>query len=132
MNGAILKAFVLCKEIVDSPGGSGQKDLHGAGLSLIRASGPFPFKHSFWVYLEITDQKPTGSIQLALMRADSGRRHFFRDVTVEFSDPLTSTRVSIRLFDCVFPIPGVYFVELWYDGSWLSDQRFEVFGIEGD
>jgi hypothetical protein len=131
MTEPILKAFVLCDEIADSPGGSGQWDLRGAGLAVLRAADSFPVKRSFWVYIELTDLKPTGTIQLALVRADSGRRHFFRDVAVAFSDPLGSTRVSIRLFECIFPVPGVYFVELWYDGSWLLDQRFEVVRNQG-
>ena len=25
-----------------------------------------------------------------------------------------------------FPVPGVYFVELWYNGLWILDQRLEV------
>jgi hypothetical protein len=131
MSEPTLKAFVLCDEITASTGSFGQRDLRGAGLTVIRASGAFPIKHSFWVYVEMTDQKPTGSMQLAIMRADSGRRHFFREVTMAFSDPLKSIRVSIRLFDCVLPVPGVYFVELWYDGSWFLDQRVEVGGSEG-
>jgi hypothetical protein len=126
MSDPILKAFVLCEAITDFPGGLNQRDLHGAGLSIVRPSGPFPFKHSFWVYIEITDQQAAAGIQLALMRADSGRRHFFREVTVTQSEPLSNMRVSIRLFGCVFPVPGIYFLELWYDGSWLLDQRLEL------
>jgi hypothetical protein len=126
MSEPILKAFVLCDEIVDSPGGSGQKDLRGAGLSIIQVAGTFPAKHTFWVYIEVADQKATGNIQLALMRADSGRRLFFRVMPIEFSDQLHTTVVAVRVFDCTLPAAGVYFVELWYDGEWRIDQRCEV------
>jgi hypothetical protein len=126
MSAPILKAFVLCDEITDSPGGTGQKDLRGAGLTVIHASSPFPIKRSFWVYLEMTDQKLTGSTQLALMRADSGRRLFFRVMPIEFRDQVQSTLVVVRIYECSLPAPGVYFVELWYDGEWHLDQRFEV------
>jgi len=131
MNGAIPKAFILCEAITASAAGPGRKDLGGVGLSLIRAAGPYPIKYSFWVYLEMTNQKPQGILRLALMRADSGRRHFFREIAVQFPDPLHNMRIGVRLFNCVFPRSGVYFVEAWYDGEWLTDQRLEVHGNEG-
>src|SRR5262249_53269598 len=126
------KALVLCNEIADSPGGSRQKNLHGAGLNKIDSKGPFPIKHTFWAYIEMTNQQSKGNVQLALMRADSGRRHFFREIPVAFSDPLKSVGLGIRLFNCIFPIPGVYFLELWYNGIWLLDQRLEVVQREGE
>jgi hypothetical protein len=126
MSEPIFKAIVLCDEITDSPGGSGQKDLRGAGLTIIRASGSFPFKRNFWVYIEMADQKPSGKLQLALMRADSGRRLFFRVMPIEFPDQLHTIIVAVRVFDCSLPTAGVYFFELWYDGEWQIDQRFEV------
>jgi hypothetical protein len=126
MNQLIVKAFVLCTEITDTPGSTGQKDLRGAGLSVIHAPNPFPIKHTFWVDLEISDQKPAGKIQLALMRADSGRRMFIRSMPVEYPNRLQCTIGAIRVYQCSFPAPGVYFLELWYDKKWQMDQRFEV------
>jgi hypothetical protein len=126
MSAPLVKAFVLCEEITDSSQNPVQKDLQGAGLTVISAPDRFPMKHTFWVYLEIADQKTTGEIQLAIMRADSGRRFFFREMSVAFWDPLHSTIVAIRVFDCVIPASGVYFVELWYDAEWQLDQRVEV------
>jgi len=132
MNDPIIKAFVLCNKITDSAVGAGQKDLHGAGLTIVRAAAPFPIKRDIWVYIEIADRKPTAIVQLVLVRADSGRQHLFREVTVRSVDPLQNVIATIRLFDCVLPEPGVYFIELWYDGFWLVDQRFEVIEIEGE
>lgn len=126
MGEPVVKAFVLCDEIADSTRGLGQKDLRGAGLTVTPASGAFPVKRTFWVYIELTDQKRTGNIQLALMRADSGRRLFFRVMPIEFRDKLHTTIAAVRVFDCALPATGVYFVELWYDGEWRLDQRFEV------
>jgi hypothetical protein len=65
----ILKAFVLCDRIADSSGSAGQRDLFGAGLNRLLASTPFPIKRTFWVYIEISDEKATGDIQLSVMRA---------------------------------------------------------------
>ncbi|HYV34485.1 MAG TPA: hypothetical protein VE988_02200 [Gemmataceae bacterium] len=126
MNQPIIKAFVLCNLITDSPEESNQKDLQGAGLSRIPAGAAFPVKKTFWVYIEIAEHGSMGAIQLALMRADSGRRLFFRTIPVQFENDLETTIIVIRLFECSFPANGVYFVELWYDGQWMIDQRLEV------
>ena len=126
MDETIVKAFVLCDEVRDSPGSLGRKDLLGAGLTVIRATEPFPIKRTFWAYVELTSQKPDGDAQLAIMRADSGRRYYFRIVPVRFADRLQVTKIAIRVFDTSFPIAGVYYVELWYNGDWVIDQRLEV------
>ncbi len=126
MNLSTLKAFVLCDNITDKPDSSDQKNLQGAGLSRIACVDPFPVKLSFWTFIQLSDQKATGQARLALMRGDSGRRYFFRSVTVRHQNPVQSTVFCVRLYDCIFPEKGVYFVELWYDGQWLIDQRLEI------
>lgn len=83
-------------------------------------------KLSFWVFVQLSDQKETGEVRLALMRADSGRRYFFRPITVRHYDTVQATIFCIRLYDCVFPERGVYFLELWYDNEWVVDQRLEL------
>ena len=128
----ILKAFVLCERIRNSTNDTGQMDLRGAGLDRFHGTGSFPHKFTFWAFIEVADEKPAGTLQLAIVRADSGRRHFFREVMVTKPDPLSNLRTRIRLFDCEFPSPGIYFVELWYDGFWVVDHRIRVLGVEGD
>jgi hypothetical protein len=125
-NPPIVKAFVLCSGFADTPGGVDQKDLHGAGLSYLRVRAPFPSRKGFSVYIELSDCKTTGIIQLALMRADSGRRLFFWRTQIEEVDRLRNSVIALQVSDVVFPSAGVYFVELWYDGMWQIDQRIEV------
>jgi hypothetical protein len=126
MNLPILKAFVLCDNITGDPASQDQKDLQGAGLSRMECVDALPVKLSLWVFVQLSDQKETGEVRLAIMRADSGRRYFFRPVTVRHQDAVRATVFCIRLYDCVFPERGVYFVELWYDNAWVIDQRLEV------
>src|SRR3954454_10614016 len=118
----MLKAFVLCNSITDNPASPDQKDLHGAGLCAIQRAVPFPAKLSFGVFAQLSDQKEAGEVRLAIMRADSGRRYFFRPITVRHKNAIQATVFCIRLYDCVFPERGVYFVELWYDDAWIIDQ----------
>lgn len=122
----MLKAFVVCENITDHPNNKECKDLLGAGLSRMEHSDTFPVKLSFWLFVQMSDQKATGEARLAIMRADSGRRYFFRPVTVRHDDPVKATVFSIRLYDCTFPEQGVYFIELWYDDVWIVDHRLEV------
>jgi len=123
----VLKAFVLCDHLRQRPD---KADLFGAGMGVIRSRSipAFPFKHTFWAHLLLGDEKPEGQVQLAIMRADSGRSYFLREITLHHSDPLKTTQLAIRVFNCEFPEPGVYFIELWYDGEWLLDHRLEVEG----
>lgn len=120
------KAFVICDNITDNPTDRDQKDLHGAGLSRMVCVGSLPVKLSFWVFIQLSDQKDTGEARLALMRADSGRRYFFRPVIVRHNDSVQATVFCIRLYDCVFPERGIYFLELWYDNEWVVDQRLQL------
>src|SRR5262245_56265776 len=122
----MLKAFVLCERITDHPANKNQKDLQGAGLSRIECVDPLPVKLSFWVFAQMSDQKATGEVRLAIMRADSGRRYFFLPITIRYTDTLHATIFCIRLYDCTFPERGVYFIELWYDDVWVVDQRLEL------
>ena len=122
----MLKAFVLCNEIADNAANPLQKDLIGAGLARIEGEGQFPAKLSFWAFVQIADQKATGTVRLAIMRADSGRRIFFRPVTLHHDDMTSPTVLCVRLYECNFPDPGIYFVELWYDDEWLIDQRLDL------
>lgn len=113
----MIKVFVLCDNITDNPTNRDQKDLQGAGRSRIECLDPLPAKLSFWVFVQLSDQKETGEVRLALMRANSGRCYFFRSVTVRHNDTVQATVFCIRLYDCVFPERGVYFLELWYDNE---------------
>ena len=93
----MLKAFVLCENITDNPASRDQKDLQGAGLSRMECEDPLPVKLSFWVFVQLSDQKESGEVRLAYMRADTGRRTFFRPVTVRHSDTAQATVFCIRM-----------------------------------
>ena len=126
MNLPIIKAFVLCENVSAHAASTNQKDLQGAGLSRFECEEALPARFSFWVFVQMSDWKETGKVQLVLMRADSGRRYYFRAVTVQHTDAVQATICCIRLFDCMFPERGVYFIELWYDDVWVIDQRLEI------
>ena len=56
----MLKAFVLCDAVTDHPANLDQKDLQGAGLSWVECVDPLPVKLSFWIFVQLSDQKETG------------------------------------------------------------------------
>jgi hypothetical protein len=126
----VVKALILCKGIQDTPGEPGLFDLKGAGLSALQATSqpPFPFRHTVWVYFQLTDHRPQGRVRLAVMRADSGRRVFTAEHLLHHPDRLLPTSAKGYLPDFVFPDRGVYMIELWYNDECLVDQRLEVRG----
>ncbi len=128
--GALVKAFILCDD-AQKQSGARKYDLKGAGVAFIESTVPvqFPsqvFKHTLWIYLQMFDDKSQGRARLALMRADSERRYFFREMAIQHPDRLRPTSVLVRLFNCEFPARGAYFIELWYDDEWLIDQRLDI------
>jgi hypothetical protein len=125
----ILKAFILCDEVRQHPSDP-QMDIVGAGLSVIRSQSdpPFPCQQTFWVYVLLSDEKPQGHVKLVIRRADSGIQYSFREIDINYADPLKPSQLAIRVFNFEFPEPGIYFIELWYDGEWLLDHRLELMG----
>jgi hypothetical protein len=122
----MLKAFVICKDIADNPGNKEQKDLQGAGLSQFVCGDRLPLKVSFWVFVQLSDEKETGEIRFALMRADSGRYINFPPISIRHKNVLQPDGFGVRFYDCIFPVRGIYFLELWYNNEWIVDQRLEV------
>jgi hypothetical protein len=122
----VLKAFVLCEDVTNETGGEVQRDLKGAGLSEIDGGDSFPLKFTIWVFMQLSDHNKTGQVRLAIMRADSGRRYYFRPIAVRFKDALHPTMLCVRLFECEFPDAGINFIELSYDDIWVIDQRLEI------
>jgi len=45
----------------------------------------------------LSDQKETGEVRLAVMRADSGRRYFFRPIIIRHKDAVQATVFCVRL-----------------------------------
>jgi hypothetical protein len=122
----LVKAFLVCENI-RGYSDKGQADLFGAGLWLLRSAShpPFPCKLTFWVYMLLVDAKPQARVELAIMRADSGRRYSFREIDMYHTDRLRPGQLVVHVFNFEFPQRGEYYVELWYDGRWLIDYRLQ-------
>jgi hypothetical protein len=95
MNPPIIKAFVLCTEITDTPGSSEQKDLRGAGLGIIRYSGAYPFKFNFWCISKSQPEEGQAESSSLLYVPIPGEDVSFPDVSVSPTDPLELLRVGI-------------------------------------
>src|SRR5437016_5462851 len=107
---SLLKAFLLCDDAREQVG-LRKYDLKGAGLGLIESTAPAQspfqlFKHTLWVYLQMFDDKRQGTGRLALVRADTERRYFFRELTIQHLNQQWPTSVLVRLFNCEFPVRG--------------------------
>lgn len=106
---ALLKTFLLCDDARKQPGLT-KFDLIGAGVTFIQSAAALPSseitKRTLWLCVQLYDSKPQGLCRFALMRADSERRYFFREMTIQHRDRLRPTSFIVKLLDCEFPGRG--------------------------
>ena len=94
-----------------------------------RAEPPFPFVHRQFVTLVVcTGGEGVGNLVLRII-ADSSPRIIFSTPPrhVRFVGDITAIgAVVFRIQNCVFTAPGLYWIELLFDGSVIARQRLNV------
>jgi hypothetical protein len=91
------------------------RPLPGQGYPVIRPD--------FSVFALVTDGRGSGEVWIELRHADSDRTIYHsRRLRVRFpTDPLQLCGMSFELHNVAFPTPGLYWVQLWFDGELLAD-----------
>jgi hypothetical protein len=75
------------------------------------------------VFAQLTGGRGVGSVRVELRHADSDAViHRTRSAEAGFdaNDPLAVRGVRIRILNLTFPVAGLYWVQLWYDGEVLA------------
>jgi hypothetical protein len=119
-----VRYFLLCEGIEYDLSEPHRVSIHGL-VSAIRTQGNFPARHpELWIYLQLTDCRGNGVLQIRIVQADTDRAIFeSKQRAVSFgSDPLQIHGLRFCILDLKFGEPGVYDVELWYNEN-LLDQR---------
>jgi hypothetical protein len=96
-------------------------------ISAIHALGPTPFpllRREFCVFLQITECRGPIEGRVELHHADSGDVVFrTRTRTMPLvTDPLEVVGVTFRIRNCVFPTPGLYWVQFLCNGRIIAQQ----------
>lgn len=121
-----VRYFLLCDEIVVDPGDPRRVSIMGL-LSAIRPSKDpkYPYlKAQLSVFLQLVECRGDADGQIRFVHADSEEVVFesqVRRLTFRH-DPLEVYGVRFRFRDCLFPEPGLYSVQFWYNDESLAQQ----------
>jgi hypothetical protein len=86
---------------------------------------------SFVVLAFLTNGAGEVPLQLVIERLDTLGEVYHREARAEFSDPLEEYRCVFRVRDCIFPVEGVYHIQLLAGGELIA-QRGLVIMTRGD
>jgi hypothetical protein len=76
------------------------------------------------VFLQLTECRGPADGRIEIHHADSGKVVFrTRTRTIPFgNDPLEVVAVTFRVRNCLFPEPGLYAVQFWYNEQMFAQQ----------
>jgi len=120
----LVLALVVCDGVWRDPS-SGKHSLMGVFSGLGAAT--FPAQHpGMGVYVALTECY--GTIDLKIVVVDDAGTNTLTEAKVEvrFADPLQVVELSIQIQTIVFPVPGVYRIQLIADTSILLERRLTV------
>ncbi len=125
-----VRHMLLCEDAEQNPHDPTKVNIFGL-LSAVRAQGTppvFPVRHSFTIYLALTEGRGEGELQVIVAMADSGQRIYESPrYPIQFgNDPLKVKGVIVYVHTCAFPQTGLYWVELWYNGVKIDHEALEV------
>lgn len=132
MNGVdpFVRHMLLCEDIRRNPNNPHKLDLLGLSNTLIAVGSPaFPLLAPvLCVYLEITAGRGTGQAHIDCRYADSGEIVFSSPShAVAFpANPLAIRGLIFRITDCIFPEPGLYWVQFCYNQKMIAEQPLIV------
>jgi hypothetical protein len=93
---------------------------------------PFPvLREMICVYLVLTEGRGRGIAQVRVAYVDAEAEQLLfgspeHEISFENHSPLELLGVVFRLKDCLFPQPGRYAVQFWYDGQKVAEQPLRL------
>jgi hypothetical protein len=118
------KPMLLCNDVLVDPS-TGNIHLMGA-FNEIRPRGQtgFPHRHAvFCVFIQLTDAEGEipGFVQV-VEEASLELVYQTPSYRISFPDRLSLVRVCFRIRDCTFPGPGIYWIQLFCKGQFVTDR----------
>jgi hypothetical protein len=114
--------MVLCDEIEPSSVEEDVFDLRGARTHIVAPS--FPYTHArLCVYLQMTGHEgaASGRAIVTFGEADQATARMEEEL-ISFHGPLAFIHVPWNFYDCTFPEPGVYYVQVFFDEKLISER----------
>jgi uncharacterized protein DUF6941 len=122
----VVRYLILCEDVQTDPDNPRRVTLVGL-LSTMRSleEPPFPLLYrELCVFLQMTECRGPADGRVEIRQADSAQVVFrSRTRTIPLgSDPLEVVGFVFRIRNCLFPAPGLYWVQFWYNGEVLAQQ----------
>jgi|GEM_PF-832258 hypothetical protein len=121
-----VRYLILCDDVETDPDHPRRVNLYGL-MSAIHSleQPPYPlFVREFCVFIQLTECRGPAEVRIEIHHADSSDvlvRTRTRTVALP-TDPLEVAGVKFRIQDCLFPEPGLYWVQLWYNSVAIAQQ----------
>lgn len=90
---------------------------------------PYPLLYrELCVFLALTEGRGQGYGHLVIVLEETGETIFqTQRRPIQFSpDPLDVLGVPFRIRNCIFPQPGLYSVQFWYDGDLIEERPLRM------
>ena len=121
--------MVLCDEIEASQTEEDVFDLKGVRTSI--AAPSFAHVHpQLCVYVQMTGHEGQASGRAVINRTETNEEvaSTTEDV-IEFRGPLDFIHLPWRLLDCTFPEPGLYYIQVFFDGKLIGERSLVLHQI---
>lgn len=121
-----VRYLIVCEDVYVDPDNPRRVTLVGL-VSAIRAKEKpaYPIIYpAMCVYLQMTECRGSANGRVEIRHADSDRVQFRTQTrTIPFgADPLEVVGVIFRVRNCLFPTPGLYWVQFWYNDQIIAQQ----------
>jgi hypothetical protein len=129
---ARVHVLVLCDEVERLPGPEVVYDLRRVRTG-IRASS-FPYAHpQLCAYLQLSGHEETATGRIAVVNEATDEEVAFASIDeVQLWGPLVVVHYWLRIQHCVFPAPGLYWIQVLLNQKLVAERRFHVLHIPGE
>lgn len=128
----VARPLILCQDVLAPASGGTNHFIHVCDA--FRPQGGYPYQRpEFCVVVQLADGTGNVPTVVRIVEADS-QAEIFRttDHVIRFPNRHTSVRAVFRLRNCVFPRPGLYWVELLCHGQFMTDQVLHLMNGEAE
>jgi len=121
-----VQAMVVCDQIEESDEEIGVYQLSGVRSALDVPSFP-AFRPRFCVFVQMSGHRGEAHCRVGIRHSASDDVIYqTKAKTISFGDPTLVVPVVFRLRNCVFPQPGLYYVEILHELKLIGERRLQV------
>lgn len=121
-----VQAMVVCDAIKESEEEAGVYQLSGVRCAMDVPSFP-ALRPRIGVLAQVSGHAGIAALRLGINRAETDEMlHISAPKETTFSGPLSPVTVVFRLRNCVFPAPGVYYVQLFHETKLIGERPLIV------